>query len=86
MRKLVAALALAVMGSSALSGCYLSRQIAGDDLVGGPVNPGLWATVPLDTLLLPLELPHFINIKDNWTPWSAKATKAEYVDLFALDQ
>ena len=82
MKKQVAALALLVVGSFGLSGCYLSRQVAGDELVGGPTNPALWLTVPVDTVLFPFELAHFIDNKDSWTPWSADEMRAEYVDAY----
>lgn len=82
MKKSLAALALVAAGTFGLSGCYLSRQVAGDDLVGGPTNPMLWLTVPVDTVLFPFELAHFIDRKDSWTPWSADALRYEYIDQF----
>ncbi|MHC4922501.1 MAG: hypothetical protein ACYTG4_00260 [Planctomycetota bacterium] len=82
MKKKIAAIALLFAASTALSGCYLSRQVAGDELTGGPTNPYLWVTVPLDTVLFPFEMAHFINHDDSWTPWSADAIKEEYVDQY----
>jgi len=84
MKKSLAALALLSVGSFALSGCYLSRQVAGDDLVGGPTNPALWVTVPVDTVLFPLEYAHFLNHNDGWNPWNAAEVRHEYVELFAF--
>jgi hypothetical protein len=82
MKKALAALVLAAAGTFGLSGCYLSRQVAGDDLVGGPVNPVMWITVPLDTILLPFELYHFWSTDDSWQPWSADEQRYEYVDKY----
>ena len=82
MKKALAALVLAAAGSFGLSGCYLSRQVGGDDLVGGPVNPIMLITVPLDTILLPFELYHFIATDDAWQPWSADEQRYEYVDKY----
>ena len=81
-RRTVAALAFAVGGAFLLPGCYLSRQVAGDELVGGPTNPILWATVPVDTLLFPFELAHYVDKKDSWSPWSAEDMRAMYVDRY----
>ena len=78
MKKAFAALALVAAGSFGLSGCYLSRQVAGDELTGGPLNPLLWVTVPVDTVLFPFELAHFIDQDDSWTPWSADQQRWEY--------
>ncbi len=86
MKKRIAALAFAAAGVVTLPGCYLSRQVAGDDLAGGPVNPALWITVPLDTVLLPLEWSHFRAMNDGWNPWTAQAAKAEYVDQFHFEE
>jgi hypothetical protein len=81
MKKAFAALALALAGSS-VSGCYLSRQVAGDELTGGPLNPVLWVTVPLDTILFPFEYAHFVDQNDSWTPWSADAQRWEYNERY----
>ncbi len=85
MKKRLAAALLAVVAATGLPGCYLSRQIAGDDLVGGPTNPMLWVTVPVDTILSPFEILHFYEQHDSWQPWSADKARAEYVDKFAFD-
>ena len=82
MKKVLAALALVVAGSTGLSGCYLSRQVAGDELTGGPLNPLLWVTVPVDTILFPFELAHFIDQDDSWTPWSADQQRWEYNEQY----
>ena len=82
MKKALAALALVVAGSMGMSGCYLSRQVAGDELTGGPLNPILWVTVPVDTLLFPFELAHFIDQDDSWTPWSADQQRWEYNEQY----
>lgn len=82
MKKALATLALVVAGSLGFSGCYLSRQVAGDDLTGGPINPLLWVTVPLDTVLFPFELAHFIDQDDSWTPWSADKERWEYDGMY----
>ena len=82
MKKAIAALALVVAGSMGMSGCYLSRQVAGDELTGGPLNPILWVTVPVDTLLFPFELAHFIDQDDSWTPWSADQQRWEYNEQY----
>lgn len=82
MKKAFAALALLVAGSMPISGCYLSRQVAGDELTGGPLNPILWVTVPVDTLLFPFELAHFIDQDDSWTPWSADQQRWEYNEQY----
>ena len=82
MKKALAALALVVAGSMGMSGCYLSRQVAGDELTGGPLNPILWVTVPLDTILFPFELAHFIDQDDSWTPWSADQQRWEYNEQY----
>jgi len=84
MRKAVAALALVAAGALSLPGCYLSRQVAGDDLKGGPLNPLLWVTVPVDTILFPFELATFIDNDDSWTPWSADQQRWEYVEQFEV--
>ncbi len=78
MKKAVAAFALVVVGSLGLTGCYLSREVAGDDLVGGPVNPLLWVTVPVDTVLFPFEIAHYLDKDDPWRPWSADQQRWEY--------
>ena len=85
MKKAVASLVLVAAGALGLPGCYLSRQVAGDELVGGPLNPLLWVTVPVDTILFPFELATFIDNDDSWTPWSAKQQKWEYVDQFEFE-
>lgn len=82
MKKAVAALALVLAGSFGMSGCYLSRQVAGDELTGGPCNPLLWVTVPLDTILFPFELAHFVDQDDSWTPWSADQQRYEYNEQY----
>ena len=86
LRKGLLALLALTAGCSLLPGCYLSRQVAGDDLVGGPVNPALWVTVPADTLLFPFELAHFIDTKDSWSPWSADDMRAMYVDKYKMSE
>jgi hypothetical protein len=82
MKKALAAIVLAAAGSFGLSGCYLSRQVAGDELAGGPVNPILWITVPVDTILFPFELYHFYSTDDSWQPWSADQQRWEYVEQY----
>jgi hypothetical protein len=82
MKKAVAALALVLAGSFGMSGCYLSRQVAGDELTGGPLNPLLWVTVPIDTILFPFELAHFVDQDDSWTPWSADQQRHEYNEQY----
>ena len=82
LRRGLLALAALLAGCSLLPGCYISRQLTGDDLVGGPTNPILWATVPVDTVLFPFELAHFIDRKDSWTPWSADDMRHIYVDTY----
>ena len=82
LRSGLVALALLTAGCSLLPGCYISRQVTGDDLSGGPTNPMLWLTVPVDTVLFPFELAHFIDTKDSWTPWSAADEKHMYVDTY----
>ncbi len=82
LRKGLIVLALFTAGCSLLPGCYLSRQVAGDELVGGPTNPALWVTVPVDTLLFPFELAHFVDRRDSWCPWSADDMRAQYVDKY----
>jgi hypothetical protein len=85
MRRALAVLGL-VVAAAGLPGCYLSRQVAGDDLVGGPVNPYLWVTVPVDALLSPAEILHFIEQKDAWTPWAAENIRYEYIAQFAFPE
>jgi len=82
MKKAVAALALLVAGSFGMSGCYLSRQVSGDELTGGPLNPLLWVTIPVDTILFPFELAHFVDQDDSWTPWSADQQRWEYSEQY----
>jgi hypothetical protein len=58
---------VAVVALCATSGCYTSRRIAGDDLVGGPLNPFLWVTVPIDTVLSPIQIPTWLGDEsDDW--------------------
>ena len=71
MKKALAAFALLAVGATALPGCYFSREVAGDDLTGGPFNPLLWVTVPADTVLFPFEYAHFTYKNDPWKPWCA---------------
>ena len=54
---LTAALTLVV----ATSGCYTSRYIAGEDLKGGVLNPYLWVTIPIDTLMSPYQIPTWLS-------------------------
>jgi len=82
MKKVLASLVLAAAGSFGLSGCYLSRQVGGDELVGGPVNPVLLITFTVDTILLPFELIHFWSTDDSWQPWSADQQRWEYCDKY----
>jgi hypothetical protein len=82
MKKRIAALALVAAGALGLSGCYLSREVAGDELVGGPLNPLLWVTIPVDTILCPFEIAHFLDKDDPWTPWSADQQRWEYCDQY----
>jgi hypothetical protein len=82
MRKALAALLLTAAGAFGLSGCYMSRQFAGDELVGGPTNPILWITGAVDTVLFPFELYHFISTDDSWQPWSADEQRWQYVDKY----
>ena len=55
---------------------------AGDELVGGPTNPILWITVPLDTILFPFEYYHFLSKDDTWVPWSADEQRWQYVEKY----
>ena len=82
MKKAVAALALVAAGSLGLTGCYLSREVAGNDMVGGPVNPLLWVTVPIDTVLFPFEIAHYCDKNDPWVPWSADQERWEYDGMY----
>jgi hypothetical protein len=69
----------AVLALLATSGCYTSRRIAGDDLVGGPLNPYLWVTVPVDTVLSPYQIPHWMSDDtDSWKPLDVDAIRTEY--------
>lgn len=85
MKKAVASLVLVAAGAFGLQGCYLSRQCAGDELVGGPLNPLLWVTVPVDTILFPFELATFIDNDDSWTPWSADQQRKEYIEQYNFE-
>ena len=68
MRRFV--LLASVVGLLATTGCYTSRRIAGDDLAGGPLNPYLWVTVPIDTAMSPFQIPNWLSDpNDDWRPW-----------------
>ena len=82
MKKKLAALALVAVGLLGLPGCYLSREVAGNDLVGGPMNPLLWVTVPADALLFPFEVAHYEDSCDPWEPWSADRERWEYDGVY----
>ena len=73
---------LALAGALALvstAGCYTSRRIAGDDLVGGPLNPYLWVTVPVDTVLSPVQVPMWLSDpSDDWKPLDVDKIRREY--------
>lgn len=86
MRKALAGLALVALGSLSLSGCYLSREVAGDDLIGGPLNPMLWVTVPVDTVMFPFEYAHYVDKDDAWRPWSADRERWEYDGVYKANQ
>jgi hypothetical protein len=70
---------VAALGVLSTAGCYTSRRIAGDDLVGGPLNPYLWVTVPVDTVLSPYQIPKWMaDENDPWRPFDPDEIRREY--------
>lgn len=73
---------LVVLGLLALlstTGCYTSRTVAGDNLAGGPMNPFLWVTVPVDTVLSPIQVPTWLgDDSDEWKPIDFDAMREQY--------
>jgi hypothetical protein len=69
----------AVLALLATGGCYTSRHVAGDNLVGGPLNPYLWVTVPVDTVLSPYQIPKWLaDESDSWKPMDFDELREEY--------
>lgn len=73
---------LVLMGLAALlstTGCYTSRNVAGDNLAGGPTNPYLWVTVPVDAVLSPVQIPMWLgDDADDWKPIDFDAMREQY--------
>ncbi len=77
MKKMLIALAVVALFST--TGCYTSRRVAGDDLVGGPTNAYLWVTVPADILMSPYQIPKWMMDEDDtWNPWDFDEIRDEY--------
>jgi hypothetical protein len=77
MKKILTVAALAAL--TLTTGCYTSRTIAGDDLAGGPFNPFLWVTVPIDAVLSPIQIPTWLGDEtDDWTPFDVDEIREEY--------
>ncbi len=73
---------LLLVGTVALvatSGCYTSRHVAGDELKGGVLNPYLWVTVPIDTIMFPWQYSKWRkDPTDQWVPWDVDKVREEY--------
>ena len=77
MKKTLVLSALAV--ALATTGCYTSRNVAGEDLRGGILNPYLWVTIPLDTIMSPYQIPKwYMDETDEWTPWDVDVERERY--------
>jgi hypothetical protein len=77
MKKAVLVTALALLVGT--TGCYTSRRVAGEELRGGVLNPYLWVTLPIDTLLSPYQIPKwYFDENDPWTPWDVDVERERY--------
>ena len=70
----------ALLAAVSTAGCYTSRRVAGDELRGGLLNPYLWVTIPVDTLLSPYQVIKWANDDtDDWTPWDVDEERERYI-------
>ena len=72
-------LVAALVACVSLTGCYTSRRIAGDKMVGGVTNPALWVTIPIDTVMAPYAIPAWaLDESDDWTLFDPDEVRGHY--------
>jgi hypothetical protein len=69
----------ALVACVALTGCYTTRRLAGDKMVGGVTNPAIWFTGPIDAVMSLYQIPMWaLDENDDWTPFDPDEIRGHY--------